>query len=308
MTPTPLLEITALGFPNGNRVFAKCENHNPISHSHYDRVYEYLFDKSLQRREIKAGKTLLFETSSGNAGTAFARFCELHGFEGVVIFPKEVRESRVEATAARNVRVEISTYDGYMKGALRRMLELARQAKQEGRQVFIMNHSHRWDSVVALGHCGNEIVQDFRRIDSEPNYFISALGNGTSTTGIGTRLKQQFSNVRIIGFEPSRSPVFTNRNSETGAFPFSASSITGTGVWGIPFPNMNLGLLDRIELIDENGASIQRWTEIGQRVAEQFNESIGLTSRVAIDLAKRLCLSTTQQNILVVFYDTAEFY
>ena len=101
MTPTPFIEITGLGFPNGNRVFAKCENRNKVSHSHYDRVYSYLFDQRQQRKEIKRGKTHLIETSSGNAGTAFAKYCELYGFSGTVVFPKDVRTARVSATTTK---------------------------------------------------------------------------------------------------------------------------------------------------------------------------------------------------------------
>lgn len=308
MTAIPLLEITSLGFARGNRVFAKCENHNPISHSHYDRVYDYLFDKCLQRGQITRGKTVLIETSSGNAGTAFAKFCELYGFEGIVVFPKEVRASRVQATAARNVTIEVSPYDGYMKGALRRMLEIVKAAKRDGRDIFIMNHSQTWDSVVALQRCGFEIVSEFRQRQLNLHIFVSALGNGTSTTGIGLRLKQFHPRIRIVGFEPSRCPVFTNKIRQCGAFSYRASGITGTGVWGIPFPNMHTELLSDVLLVNEDDSDVRRWSQIRDQVREAFGESIGLTSCVSIDVARRLSETAEGENILILFYDVGEFY
>ena len=308
MTPTPLIEITDFGFANNNRVFAKCENRNKVSHSHYDRVYSYLFDKCLQRKEIKRGKTHLIETSSGNAGTAFAKYCELYGFSGTVVFPKEVRPARVAATAAKNVTVEVAPYDGYMKGALKRMLEIVKAAKREGHDIYIMNHSQTFDSVVAMEKCGDEITKQFLKIGLGPDIFVSALGNGTSTTGVALSLREDFENLEVVGFEPRQSTVFTSKLAQTNDASYRASEITGTGVWGIPFPNMHLDLLSRIELIDEGAESRQRWTDIRERVRGQFNESIGLTSCVAIDVARRACESVVERNLLVIFYDIGEYY
>ncbi|MBS3928556.1 MAG: pyridoxal-phosphate dependent enzyme [Sphingomonadales bacterium] len=308
MTPTPLLEITNLGFANGNRVFAKCENRNKVSHSHYDRVYSYLFDKCLQRKDIKRGKTHLIETSSGNAGTAFAKYCERYGFSGTVVFPKEVRPARVAATVAKNVSVEVAPYDGYMKGALKRMLEIVKAAKREGRDIYIMNHSQTFDSVVAMEKCGDEITKQLLRLNLEPGVFISALGNGTSTTGIALSLREDFQNLEVVGFEPKQSPVFTNKVARANDASYRTSEITGTGVWGIPFPNMHLDLLSRIELVDEDAESKRRWADIREQVRGQFNESIGLTSCVAIDVARRTCETVSNQNLLVIFYDIGEYY
>lgn len=308
MTPTPLLEITELGFANGNRVFAKCENHNKVSHSHYDRVYSYLFDKCLSRKEIKRGRTHLIETSSGNAGTAFAKYCKHYGFSGTVVFPKEVRPARVAATTTDNVTVEIAPYDGYMKGALKRMLEIVKAAKRENRDIFIMNHSQTFDSVVAMEKCGEEITKRFLKLNLEPDIFVSALGNGTSTTGIALSLREEFEKLEVVGFEPRQSPVFTSKLAQTSGVIYQTSEITGTGVWGIPFPNMHLNLLSKIELIDENAEAKRRWDDIGDQVKKQFGESIGLTSRVAIDVAKRTCENVADRNLLVIFYDIGEYY
>ena len=308
MTPTPLLEITDLGFANGNRVFAKCENRNKVSHSHYDRVYSYLFDQCLKKKLIKHGRTHLIETSSGNAGTAFAKYCELYGFSGTVVFPKEVRPARVAATVTKNVSVEVAPYDGYMKGALKRMLEIVKAAKRDGCELYIMNHSQTFDSVVAMERCGDEIAKRFLRLHLEPDIFISALGNGTSTTGIALPLREEFKNLEIIGFEPKQSPVFSNKLFQSNDASYKASEITGTGVWGIPFPNMHLHLLSKIELISEDAESKGRWADIRIQVKERFGESIGLTSCVAIDVARRVCETVSNRNLLVIFYDIGEYY
>ena len=308
MTPTPLLDITELGFAGSTRVFAKCENRNPLSQSHYDRVYDYLFNVFMQRGLIKRGKTLLIESSSGNAGTAFARFCKHYGFEGIVVFPSEVRPARVAATAARGVTIEVAPYPGYMKGARRRMLEIAKAARSDGRDIFIMNHSQLWESVMALGWCGQEIVDEFHSLRVRPDLFVSALGNGTSTTGIGLRLRQFFPGVRIFGFEPSCSPVVTNMIADQSEFAYRTSNITGTGVWGIPFPNFHIELIDGVELVEEDEADIARWAAIRAEVNDRFGHSIGLTSCVAIDVARRCSVRNPGETIVTVFYDVGEFY
>jgi cysteine synthase len=195
-----------------------------------------------------------------------------------------------------------------MKGALKRMLEIVKAAKREGRDIYIMNHSQTFDSVVSMEKCGDEIAQQFIKLNLEPDIFISALGNGTSTTGIGLALREEFRNLEVVGFEPRQSPVFTSKLAQTSGGSYRTSEITGTGVWGIPFPNMHLDLLSRIELIDENAEAKQRWDNIRDQVTHQFDESIGLTSRVAIDVARRACEDVASRNLLVIFYDIAEYY
>ena len=70
---------------------------------------------------------------------------------------------------------------------------------------------------------------------------------------------------------------------------------------------MHLHLLSRIELISEDAESKCRWADIRIQVKERFGESIGLTSCVAIDVARRVCETYSKRNLLVIFYDIGEY-
>ncbi len=310
MAMTPLIEITRLGFANGNRVFAKCENHNALSHSHYDRVYRHLFDRCLASENISWAKnTHLFETSSGNAGTSFARFCDLYGFRGTVVFPKCVRKARLRTIERRNVNVILSQNDDYMDGARNTMVHCAKAAKLAGEHIHIMNHSQLWESVIAMESCGREIIEDLATLSVSPDLFVSALGNGTSTSGIGLPLKVANPEAQVVGFEPSSAPVYSVKfRRQKQAAPYQVSPLTGTGVWGISFPNFVENLLSDIVLVDDSDAGMECCLEIARRVEDEFGESIGNTSAAAILVAMELTKHIRGKNLVTVFYDVREYY
>ena len=303
---TPLIEITELGFANGNRVFAKCENHQPYSHSHYDRVYERLFDRLPAEIHRKRGEYQLIETSSGNAGTAFAHFCELYGFEGTVVFPKSVRPQRLATVRTPSVKTIISKLEGYMKGAQRTMIEEMRAVAASGRTPHIVNHSQTWESVIAMKACGEEICAQLEEFGAKPDVFVSALGNGTSTSGVGLALRKHNPGVEIIGFEPRCAPVFSGGlEVPPSAATFSESTLTGTGVWGIRFPNLLPNLLNRIVLVDEFEAPQSTWRGFVALARSEFGQSIGRTSAAAIGVARAVAERVSGRNIVVEFYEPA---
>lgn len=305
---TPLLEITKLGFFPGARVFAKCENHNQVSFSHYDRVYDRLFDLGIARESIVRGQTHLFETSSGNAGTAFARYCQLYGLDGTIVFPSTVRKERLASIQSKRVNVVVSEFDGYMKGALKTVVGLLRDCKQRGGDPLFLNHSQTWESVIAMKTCGQEICGELDHRGIRPDYFVSALGNGTSTSGIGIPLKSRYPNLKILGFEPASSPVFSVKAGLKAGGHYSVSPLTGTGVWGVPFPNLDLGIIDQIELVDDQDTDGYCWDPILDAVAGTFGESIGPTSGAAVHVARQLAQRSAGKNIVIVFYDVREYY
>jgi len=306
--PTRFIEITNLGFANGNRVFAKCENENPISHSHYDRVYRRLIDFLPDKVHREKNKYHLLETSSGNAGTAFSRIASQLSFKATIVFPQSVRKNRISESVANGVDVIRSQYSGYMNGALKTFKEKHRELKKAGFAPVFLNHSQSWQSVVALKQCGDEITAQAEGIGVKMDFFLSALGNGTSTTGIGMPLKSRWNSMKIIGYEPQCAPVFHSLLNHVDNPSFQESQITGTGVWGIKFPNMILSLLDKVSLVDENSDFIPNVRRIVSHVHEQFDLSVGVSSAVGILEAKKLCEGISNQNVMVVFYDTSEFY
>jgi cysteine synthase len=305
---TPLLEVTDLGFTNGNRVFAKCENRSLVSHSHYDRIYEQLLDR-LPAEVYRDRKSYhLLDTSSGNAGTAFSRFLDLYGLQGTVVFPRSVRSRRLECSRSKTVNVLRSDYADYMQGALKTLLEIRRDLKRDGKKPYYVNHSQDWQSVVAMKSCGEEIVSQMEDLGLTTDVYISALGNGSSTTGINIPLRKWNPNLRTVGFEPKRSPVFHNFLKNASDQKYEETKLTGTGVWGTRFPNMGLHLVNEIALLDETPEFTRKIFDYVSDVQEQFRESIGITSAAAIHTAKKMSEHTKNKIYMIIFYDISEYY
>lgn len=305
---TPLIEITSLGLFGKNRVFAKCENLNPLSHSHYDRVYARLFDLLMKDEKTRPENVHLYESSSGNAGTAFARYCDLYGYKGTVIFPNNVRENRLKSINSPNVEVVVSDKKGFMLGAKKTMISLANQRKKAGENIWIVNHSQSWESVVAVKPIATESICQFDMLGIKLNYFISALGNGTSTSGIGMELKKYYKGIKVVGFEPKSAPVYSVKFNKFKQTEMKDHVLTGTGVWGIPFPNMLETVLSDIVVVDDDQAAQNTWKAISEDVSQLFNQSIGLTSAASIATVQALAQKTVNQNYLVIFYDINEYY
>ncbi|MFH1133081.1 MAG: pyridoxal-phosphate dependent enzyme [Nanoarchaeota archaeon] len=326
---TPLVRFEGR-IPNGNSIWIKRECDNPFG-SHYDRVYLALFRHSEELGKIQPGAKVI-ETTSGAAGASFAGIGKLLGYECFVALPAGGERAREEA-----IREHLRSPDHLIFTAADRYISgfpaFLRHFLAEHRDLFFMNHSMGPRDTSTELFSNNEVTlngmegigrESLGQIDVD--YFIPAVGNGSSVLGPGRALKH---GTKIVPFEPFQSAVaydlmypgryYTRFGILPGTLP--RHRLPGTSYPGIDFPHIRNAvhgwLIEDIILVSD-AKTDQEYEQVTGRqdtwrlphwdVLFPGHEDLGRTGRAGIAVALRLAEKATGKNFLVIAYDKASRY
>jgi cysteine synthase len=344
---TPVCEITHIEVPNGNKLFAKEEHLNKPTGSHYDRVYVELLEDFEKSGAISPKDVELVETTSGNAGMAFAAVARDLGYEATVIIPEGVSKTRLDAIEDQGAAVIQTPKELFVKGAvdeLRRLLTLeSKRRKAAGEKPFFCpNHSRNVLTVDALAHIGEEVLDE---APAEIDVFVAAVGNGASLLGPGRVLKEY--GAEVIAWDPVQAPTaFEMRRPgeyksifEIDPGELGLHAIYGTGVMGVKFPFLEEAILgedvrpsivsDVMLVADEKAMeafsalydrnvisskaldtalSLPDLAAAQRLLAGVEKKSVGRSSAGSLAVALKLCETMENKNILLILYDRATYY
>jgi cysteine synthase A len=310
---TPLTELGHLGLPNGNRIFAKRED---ALGSHYFRVYWHLLTQLMEEGKIDPKKHVLLENSSGTAAIAFAIMARQFSFDAAVALPRTTPEKKVQACRDAGAGVlfpEAGKESLYVAGTTELIVKLSRTKRPtDGKEYFHVNHSANRRTLSSMEPIAEEVMRDLPA-GTGLDYFIAAIGNGTSLVGPGKPLQAAFPQMEIIGFESFNAPVAyvlkygeeAFRNAYGQEPEYKLHSLSGTSAYGIDFPFLkeNIGMLSNVALV-RNGD----WKDAQARLLELEGISAGPTSAAAVMVAEQSCRTVQGKNFLTIVYDSAELY
>jgi cysteine synthase B len=191
---TPLVLLQRLVNPATNSVvLVKLEGNNPAG-SVKDRPALYMIQQAQLRGEIKPGDTLI-EATSGNTGIALAMAASVMGYKMKLVMPNNMSMERKASMAAYGAElIEVSKEQG-MEGAR----DLADRMEAEG-QGFVLDQFSNPDNPLSHYHStGPEIWQDTA---GAITHFVSAMGTTGTIMGTSMFLKEQNSQIQIIGVQP----------------------------------------------------------------------------------------------------------
>jgi cysteine synthase len=309
---TPLTELRSPRQSFDGCLLVKEEYRNPTG-SHYDREYFRLLYELEDNRTIVPGETPLIETTTGNAGASFAWACRILGYFPVkVIIPADMPSAREAQIRSLGAEIIHSPAGQYVKGIIAKL----KSELNADPRLWCPNHAADTKySIEGMTALGKELVEDFtrqgiRRID----YYVSALGNGSSLRGVGAFLRDQFG-TRLIGVEPLECPTnfvmcYPERFEKQYGRPptHSPHELIGTGAWDyeadkrvdFEFPNTQhmLSQLDDIELVASS-----EWRGASQELQDEYQQFVGSTSAACFVAAKRLLRREPGANVLLMFYD-----
>ncbi len=341
---TPVWEISRIPIPNNNRILAKLEYKNPTG-SHYDRVFVHLLRQLEETGRIDPQRHHLVETTSGNAGAAFAWLCRELGYSATVIVPEDLPFGRIEHIRRQGARIIKTRGDRFVKGCAERLAEMVRSREKPNaeHEYRFPNHSRKPGSADALGAIAEEVLAE---ADRPIDYYVAAVGNGISILGPGRILKQRC-NTHIVAWDPIEAPVAFEKKypgryrDMLGLRPgeLGHHHIYGVGVLGVEFPILDAAIfggpeqqaiIDEVELLgDEEGfAKLSYAVQKGKasrsalEVAHDMPDlslahsalgkeeglPVGYSSAGSLALALKLCESISECTILVIFYDDISKY
>jgi cysteine synthase len=218
---TPLVEVSRFN-PNPNvHLLVKLEGANPTG-SVKDRVARYLIDSLDSSGRLNADSIVL-EPTSGNTGIALAMMCRTRGLPLTVVMPSNVTQERRKLLEIYGATIVESSAELGSNGAVAMAREMA---AGDGRYVMPDQYANPANPRAHYETTGAEIIDDCPEID----VFVAGLGTGGTLTGVGRRLREYRSDIRIYAAEPMPGEMLMGlRSLEEGFVPevFDPSVIDG---------------------------------------------------------------------------------
>lgn len=190
---TPLVRLQRLVGKSSNTVLVKLEGNNPAG-SVKDRAAMSMISKAESRGDIAPGDTLI-EATSGNTGIALAMVAAIRGYKLILIMPSNSTQERKDSmTSYGAILIEVSEAEG-MEGA--RDLALKMQAEGKGK---VLDQFGNPDNYIA--HYEGTGPEIWRDTEGKITHFVSSMGTTGTIMGVSRFLKEQDSNIQIIGLQP----------------------------------------------------------------------------------------------------------
>jgi len=181
------------------KVFAKVEASNPGG-SIKDRPVLYMLAQALARGEIRPGRAVL-DSSSGNAGIAYAMLGAMLGLEVELVVPGNAsleRKKRILAHGAKLIYTD--PIEGYDEA-----LRTAHRLGHENPQRYFLCNQYENDGNW-LAHYETTAEEILNQTPGKITHFVAGVGTGGTITGVGRRLKEQDASIQIWSIRPEIFP------------------------------------------------------------------------------------------------------
>jgi cysteine synthase B len=188
---TPMVELRRMN-PNSNvKIFAKLEGNNPGG-SVKDRPALNMIQSALDRGDITKD-TKLVEATSGNTGIALALIAGIFNLDIELVMPVSSTRERVLTMEAFGAKVTLlETMEGSRDYA---------EEKGANGKFYLLNQFANPDNPAA--HYKTTGPEIWRDTNQKITHFVSAMGTTGTIMGCSQFLKEQNSDIQIVGCQPT---------------------------------------------------------------------------------------------------------
>lgn len=194
---TPLLRLqrVTVGLPGAVEVYVKAEWFNPGG-SVKDRSVRRIIEDAERDGRLTRDRIIL-DSSSGNAGIAYAMIGAAKGYRVRLVVPENVSEERKRILRAFGVQVEYSNPLEGSDGAILRAREIA---EAEPKRYFFADQYNNPSNVRA--HYETTGPEIFAQTEGRVTHVVAGLGTSGTVTGAGRRLRELKPDIEIVAVEP----------------------------------------------------------------------------------------------------------
>jgi cysteine synthase B len=284
---TPLVQIQGWQDSHpGVEIWAKVELFNPGG-SVKDRPVLRMLAEALADGRLREGKTII-DSSSGNAGIAYALIGGALGFPVEIVIPDNASSERLARLRAHGAKVtHTSAQDGYDE-AIRHVRRLV--AADPERYFYCDQYSNdgNWRA-----HYDTTALEIWGQTAGSITHFVYGVGTGGVLTGCGRRLKELRPDLQVELLVPE-------------AFP----GVEGLKPLGAPEDHvpeiLDASVIDRRWDVDVDAAwqASQRLARDGLFAGQSSGANVWTAVQVARDLARR----GARGCVVTVLCDTGERY
>lgn len=285
---TPLVKLNDLNSGYAN-IVAKLEYFNPAN-SVKDRPALFMIEQA-EKDGLINNDTVIIEPTSGNTGIGLALVCAVKGYKLILTMPENMSLERRKMLAGYGAEVVLTPVESGMKGAIEKADELALKYKNSFIPSQFTNPNNPKIHELTTAQ---EIIQD---TDGKVDIVVASFGTGGTISGIGKALKEYNPNIKIIGVEPSESPLVSKGK-------FAPHGIQGIGANFVP-QTLNLNVIDEIITVSTEDAIMTAKT-LSKQEGICCGISSGANVKVAIDVSNRI--ENKDKLIVVMTCDYGERY
>lgn len=247
---TPLVKLKHLSELTGSNVYGKLECFNP-GQSVKDRIVVQMIEAAEADGRLKPGGTVV-EATSGNTGFSIAMICAAKGYDCVLTVKDTASSDKVQMIEALGAKVVLC--DGTLPGDDPNCYyEIAKRIAKETPGGFYLNQNH--DLGNARAHYSTTGPEVWRQTNGQITHFVACASTGGTISGTGRYLKDQNSDVEVIGVDSCTDVLRTFH--QTGEFRMDRSKkskLEGVGKNIIP-SNVNFDVIDRfVNVADDESA------------------------------------------------------
>ena len=275
---TPLIQLNKIvdGF-EGN-FFTKFEAYNP-GHSNKDRIALHIIEEAEKKGILKPGDTVI-ETTSGNTGFSLAMVSLIKGYECILAVSSKSSKDKIDMLHAMGAKVYVCPANVTADDS-RSYYQVAKTLHSEIKDsVYINQYFNDLNIEAHYNTTGPEI---WHQTNTEITHLVACSGTGGTISGCAKYLKEQNSNIEIIGVDAYGSVL--KKYHETGEldtdeiYPYR---IEGLGKNLIPTAT-NFEVIDSfVKVTDEDSAHTAR------EVTRKEGLFVGYTSGAAMQAVKQL--------------------
>jgi cysteine synthase B len=276
---TPLVKLQRLAGDTSNIILLKLEGNNPAG-SVKDRPAYSMITHAEARGEIKPGDTLI-EATSGNTGIALAMVAAMRGYKMILVMPENQSIERRQSMKAYGAELVLTPKDGSMELAR----DVAVKLQAEGEGIVLDQFANSDNPLAHYEGTGPEIWRD---TEGKVTHFVSSMGTTGTIMGVSRYLKEQNSNIKIIGVQPEE-----------------GSQIPGIRKW----PEEYLPKIYDAKRVDELRYVSQKNAEnITRKLATEEGIFAGISSGGALYAALQLSKEVENAVIVTIVCDRGDRY
>ncbi|WP_299362435.1 PLP-dependent cysteine synthase family protein [Winogradskyella sp.] len=275
---TPLIKLSRMTAHYNGDFYAKVEAFNP-GHSSKDRIALHIIEEAERQGILTPGDTII-ETTSGNTGFSIAMVSIIKGYECILAVSSKSSADKIDMLKSMGAKVYVCPAHVNADDP-RSYYQVAKRLHEEIKgSIYINQYFNQLNIDAHYNTTGPEI---WDQTNGEITHLVACSGTGGTISGVAKYLKEQNSNVKIIGVDAYGSVLKkyheTREFDDKEIYPYR---IEGLGKNLIPTAT-DFDIIDKfIKVTDEESAHTAR------EISNTEGLFVGYTSGAAMQALKQL--------------------
>ncbi len=193
---TPLVKLNTITADLSGDFYAKLEAFNP-GHSSKDRIAAFIIEEAERKGILTEGDTIV-ETTSGNTGFSIAMVSIVKGYKCILAVSSKSSKDKIDMLRAMGATVYVCPAHVSAEDP-RSYYEVAKRLHEETKgSVYINQYFNELNIEAHYRTTGPEI---WKQTNSAITHLIGCSGTGGTISGTARFLKEQNSDIKVIGVD-----------------------------------------------------------------------------------------------------------